>query len=170
MKVKTKRTLKSIEFFQGKKLSKNSSKIKLINFYLRQEDCGKPMVMADDTCKEEDDSTRFLGMPLDKGLGLTMWTVFARGLRHFSLLCTVDVLVMTCFGLMHPPLLYGIRSWRSCAQSGLLRVFRLQTRVIIIMTKLQFRDSCIESFREFKLLTLHWLYILELFSVDLGVF
>jgi len=126
------------------------------------------MILVDDDLLEETQSTKFLGMILDRGLNwddhidsrskVTSGIYFLHNLSKF---CLQDVLKMAYYPLIYPHLTYSIRLWGSCSKQRYERVFRLQNMVVRIIAKLEYRESCRNSFRELSLLTLASLYILE---------
>jgi len=159
-----------IQYFTEINLPTNNSKTNYINFCIRQQESEyRPAVMVDETLLEEVESTRFLGMHLDRGL---TWNnhvdyICARvasgiyALRKLAKFCSLNVLKMAYFGLIYPHLAYGISLWGGCAKFRLERVFRLQKKAIRILAKLNPRESCHDAFRELELLTLPCLYVLE---------
>lgn len=133
------------------------------------ESMSKPMIMVDDVILEEAETTKFLGIHLDKRLTWkdqidSVCSKVASGifaLRKLSKYCTPQVQMMAYYGLIHPHLSYGITLWGGCANGNFERVFRLQKRAVRILAKLKCRESCREAFRELGVLTLPCLYILE---------
>jgi hypothetical protein len=111
-----------IQYFSGVRL--NSSKSTYLDFCQRQQDESyQPNVIVDDALLEEADSTKFLGMHLDRGL---TWDDHIEAIcakassgmyALWSLLryCSKEVLRMAYFGLVYPHLAYGIRIWGSCS-------------------------------------------------------
>jgi hypothetical protein len=124
---------------------------------------------VDDVFLEETESTKFLGMHLDQGLtwGDHVDNICAKvasgifALRSLQKFCNMDVLKMAYFGMVYPHFAYGIRLWGGCTDDKFNRVFILQKKAIRIISKLNFRDSCKNAFRELGLLTLPCLYILD---------
>jgi hypothetical protein len=159
-----------IQMFSEINLRTNNSKTKVIEFCLRQRESNLPLaVMVDEDLLEETDSTKFLGMHIDKGL---TWEdhvdyVCARvssgifALRNLSKFCSQEVLLMAYFGLIYPHISYGICIWGGCANHRLERVFRLQKKAVRVISKLKPRESCRNAFRELGVLTLPCLYIFE---------
>ena len=159
-----------IQHFLKINLKTNSSKSSFVNFSLRpQVNEYQPAVLADDVILEDSDSVKFLGIYLDRGLTWeehvdSVCSKISSGiyaLRNLSKFCSLNVLRTDYFGLIHPHLSYGLILWGSCSKQKLERVFRLQKKAIRIMSKLEFRESCRDTFRELGLLTLPSLYILE---------
>ena len=157
-----------IQFFSEINLKTNNAKSNAISFCLRPQEADLlPIVMVDEDLLELTDSTKFLGMILDRGL---TWSdhvdqvcskvtsgIFA--LRNLAKVCPRNILLMAYYGLIYPYLAYGIRLWGGCAKHKLERVFRLQKRAIRVIFNLQPRESCRDAFRELDLLTLPSLYI-----------
>lgn len=170
-----------IQYFSTLNLKANSSKSTVINFCLHSQEIKNYIaVMADDDLLEETDSTKFLGMHLDRGLTWndhieSVCSKVSSGiyvLRNLVKFCSLDILKTAYFGLVYPHLKYGLRLWGSCSKYKFERVFRSQKRAVRIISKMNFRESCKHTFRELGLLTLPCLYILEVvlyckFSCDL---
>ena len=92
--------------------------------------------MLDEVILDDTDSTKFLGMHLDRGL---IWDTHIDQicskvasniyvLRNLSKFCSPEVLKMAYYGLVYPHFTYGIRLWGGCAKNKLERVFRLQKK------------------------------------------
>uniref|UniRef100_A0A1B6HTM5 Uncharacterized protein n=1 Tax=Homalodisca liturata TaxID=320908 RepID=A0A1B6HTM5_9HEMI len=125
--------------------------------------------MADEAILDEAESTKFLGMYLDRGLTWSdhidrVCSKVASGtyvLRNLAKFCSFDVLKTAYFGTVHPHLTYGLRLWGSCSKYKFDRVFRTQKKAVRIISKLKPRESCKIAFRELGFLTLPSLYILD---------
>lgn len=159
-----------IQYFSDINLATNNSKSNMIYFSLRQrEHAVRPAVSVDDVFLDEAESTKFLGMYLDRGLTWSdhidsMCAKVASGifaLRNLEQFCSIDVLKTAYYGLVYPHLAYGIRLWGGCSNERFERIFRLQKKAIRVINKLNYRESCRNAFRELGLLTLPCLYILE---------
>ncbi|KAG8277620.1 hypothetical protein J6590_039164 [Homalodisca vitripennis] len=75
--------------------------------------------------------------------------------------CSVEVLKMAYFGLIHPYFTYGLRLRGSCSKYRIERVFRSQKKAVRILSKLNPRESRKGVFKQVRLLTLPCLYIPE---------
>lgn len=97
-----------------------TNKSNVIHFCLRQRGIQTiPVVMVDDVLIEDTDSTKFLGIYLDRGLTwnnhidhvcskVTSGIYVLRNLVYF---CSAQVLRMAYFGLIYPHLEYGTRGF-----------------------------------------------------------
>jgi hypothetical protein len=151
-------------------LKANYSKSNFMKFSLQNLDGNTlPSVMIDNVQLQETNSTKFLGMYIDQRL---TWSDHVRyicskitsgiyALRNLAQFCSLDILKIAYYGLIYPHLVYGIKLWGGCANYNLERVFILQKKAVRLISKLNFRTSCRDTFRELQLLTLPCLYILE---------
>jgi len=73
---------------------------------------------------------------------------------------SLDTLQLVYYSYFHCLINYGIIFWGNSSHS--IHIFRLQTRVIRIITGSRTRDSCRELFIKLKILPLQSLYILSL--------
>jgi hypothetical protein len=64
-------------------------------------------------------------------------------------------------GLTYPLLSYGIVVWGHSAKANTIRIFALQKRAVRYTAGLKHLESCSNSFRNLKILTVYLLYILE---------
>jgi hypothetical protein len=65
------------------------------------------------------------------------------------------------YGLSYPFLAYGIIVWGQSAEALTIRIFTLEKRAVRYTAGLKQRESCRDSFRHLKVLTLYSLYIQE---------
>jgi hypothetical protein len=66
---------------------------------------------------------------------------------------------MLYYSLLYPFLTYGIVVWGQGAKALISRVFILQKRVVRCTAGLKPLESCYDSFKQLKILTVHSLYI-----------
>jgi hypothetical protein len=68
---------------------------------------------------------------------------------------------MLYYGLIYPLLSYRIVVWGLSAKANTTRIFALQKRAVRYASGLKHLESCRNSFRHLKILTVYSLYILE---------
>ena len=68
---------------------------------------------------------------------------------------------MLYYGLIYPFLSYGIIVWGQSAKALTRRIFILQKRAVRYIAGLKHLESCKDSFRHLKILTVYSLYIQE---------
>lgn len=81
------------------------------------------------------------------------------GLNFMSHHCSKDILRTLYFANIHSHLKYGILNWGN--STNMHRVFILQKYAIRIIASLKMRDSCRDSFRNLKILTVPSIYVME---------
>jgi hypothetical protein len=159
-----------VQYFQSLNLATNSSKSNVVNFSLRElNSTNNPDIMIADSLLDEVQSTKFLGIHLDKGLTWnkhidSLCAKLSSGiyaLRSLAKYCPSQVLMTAYYGLIYPHLSYGVVIWGACANYQFQRLFKLQKKAIRIIAKIHFRESCRPAFKKLKLLTLPSIYILE---------
>jgi len=113
-------------------------------------------------------STKFLGLTIDNTL---LWkehiadvTSKLNGacyaLRAIKPFMTLDVLRMVYFSYFHSIMSYGIIFWGNSHLSS--NIFKIQKRVIRIITNKSKRDSCRQLYKQLQILTLPSQYIFSL--------
>lgn len=113
-------------------------------------------------------NVRFLGLVLDPHLSFHSHIQYISNkinsgifiLRNLKRFVNKDVLLAAYYGLVYPHLVYAVPIWGSETQKTLF-LFKLQKRAVRTVFSLPRRQSCREYFREFKILTLPSIYILE---------
>jgi hypothetical protein len=111
---------------------------------------------------------KFLGLTLDNQLNWKVHTDISLSklstssfmIRILKQTLSQDILLMSYFAYFHSIMSYGIIFWGNSIYAN--RIFKLQKRVIRIITGVGNRDSCRELFKNLKILTLVSQYIYSL--------
>lgn len=142
------------DWFSSNWLSLNAAKTETMLFTLRL-----PYIF--------DNSVKFLGVILDPKLNWNSHVDYVSGkvaknvcpLRAVVAVVSVRVALMAYHALIESLLRYAILSWGHAPAAK--RLFKLQRRAIRVVAGLGWRTDCRGSFRQFRLLTLPCMYILE---------
>lgn len=124
-------------------------------------------ILLNNTGIKDVDCTKFLGIWIDSNLTWESHIQFltdklSRLCYAFRVLTNItpkELLRAVYFGYVHSVLSYGIIIWGS--SSKLAQVFRLQKRILKIIKKVPIRSDSKKIFKEFDILPLPCIYILE---------
>jgi hypothetical protein len=113
-------------------------------------------------------STKFLGLTIDNTLSwkehianvTSKLNRACYAIRAIKPCMTLDVLRMVYFSYFHSIMSYGIIFWGNSHLSS--NIFKIQKRVIRIITNKSKRDSCRQLYKQLQILTLPPQYILSL--------
>ena len=159
-----------IQYFENINLQSNADKTNYMVFETRHTvNEYRPAVFLDEVLLDEVDSTKFLGIFLDKGLTWNTHVDYVCKrlslniyvLRHIAKHCSLPVLRMAYYGLIHPHISYGVALWGSCPNASFQRIFRLQKKAIRIILRLKPRESCRDVFKDLNILPFPCVYIYE---------
>jgi hypothetical protein len=127
-----------------------------------------------DNVLDEVNSTKFLGIRIDNHMN---WKTHVEQISHklnaacFTIInvthtLTTDILRMVYFAYFHPILQYGIIFWGNLAHAQ--QIFKLQKRVVRVMSGMGPRSSCRNLFKKLNVLPVPCQYILSLmlFIID----
>jgi len=117
---------------------------------------------------KETDSLKFLGLKLDKFLNwknhidklLPKLSSACFVIQSLLSHCNTTTIKMIYFAYFHSMLEYGVAFWGNCTES--VTVFRLQNRVIRLMTGNNVRTSCRPLFPRLGIMTLSSQFIFSL--------
>lgn len=160
-------SLKStIQWMQENNLKINLKKTKAIHFTQRLPSMNLNIHYFNENI-EEVNSTKFLGLQIDKNLNwkahieilCKKLSVTAYALRTLSFTLYTDALLTAYYGLVESHLRYGLIFWGNSTEKE--SAFKSQKRCLRAMFKLEKTDSCVPYFKNYKILTLPCLYILE---------
>jgi len=162
------------EWFETNLLSLNLGKTHYIQFVTKNNSPNDLDIIHGSKKITTVNSTKFLGLTLDSTLSWRphidtiapklSWAGFA--LRIVKPLLSPESLRMVYFSYFHSIMTYRIIFWGNSRHRNV--IFRLQKRVIRIITGIRKRYSCREYFRTLKILPLQSQYILSLllFVID----
>lgn len=156
------------EWFARNRLILNENKTSVVLFKTRQTRFEAPVNLAvNNTVLKIGASTKFLGIHIDEFLNWNCHIKFlctklnsvCYCIRILSRYTNLNTLKIVYFANFESLIRYGIIFWGSSSQ--LETVFLIQKKVLRIVLKLKFRETCRGHFKSQKLLTVVALYILE---------
>jgi hypothetical protein len=114
------------------------------------------------------DSIKFLGLTLDNSLSwkkhveaiIPKLSAATFAMRVVNPFLSLDSLKLIYYSYFHSILSYGIIFWGNTPHSNV--IFKIQKKIVRIMTGIRNRDSCREYFKRLKILPLQSQYLLSL--------
>lgn len=157
----------AVNWLDSNNLKINLTKTKIIHFRQRTPSININIQHGNNII-EEVVNTKFLGLIIDQKLNWESHidtlckkiSKSAYALHTLSSIVYMDALLTAYYGLVESHLRYGIIFWGN--SSGRETAFKAQKRCIRAIFKLQTTDSCMPYFKEYNILTLPCLYILEI--------
>jgi hypothetical protein len=109
--------------------------------------------------------TRFLGITIENTLHwkshvdllISKLSTACYAIKTIKSIMSQDTLVTAHYAYFHSIMSYGIIFWHNSSYS--IKVFRLQKKVIRIITGISSRDSCWDHFKRLKILPLQSQYV-----------
>ena len=158
----------TINWFQSNLLTLNCSKTHFLQFLTKKQNEIKLQITASNTLITNISSTKFLGLTIDSTLSwkehvaeltskLNKACYAIRVLKPFM---TLKALKMIYFAYVHSVLAYGIIFWGDLHHSD--SIFKIQKRIIRIITNSGNRDSCRQLYRQLQILPLPSQYIFSI--------
>lgn len=165
------------QFFEEHNLLVNLDKTKLMQFSTKSKNLErKVQVFSDNQEVTSEDSTRFLGLIIDKNLDWTshvdhVTKKLSTGLfvlRRMANTCKLEALKTIYFSLIQSHIQFGLVVYGSTNKSNLNKILKLQKQALRIMLSLKWRESVKNSFAELEIFTVYGLYIFEsvMFAVN----
>lgn len=156
-----------VKWLDDNNLKINLNKTNIIYFNQRNPLKKQFNIHYDNNIIQEVENTKFLGLQIDKKLN---WKTHldnlnkkicksAYALTALSPIISTDALLTAYYGIAESHLRYGLIFWGNSTEKE--TIFKSQKRCIRAMFKLKSTDSCKSYFKEYKILTLPCLYILE---------
>lgn len=157
-----------IKWLEENNLRINLNKTKIIQFNQRMTDIDNLKVQYNANKINEVVSTKFLGLEIDKKLSWKQHIELlckklsssAYALYTLSAITNLDACLTAYYGIVECHLRYGVIFWGNSTEKE--TAFKAQKRCIRSIFNLQSTDSCVPYFKQYKLLTLPCLYILEM--------
>ena len=160
-----------MDWFQNNLLTSNYNKTTFLQFLTKKNKELKIHITASNSIITHINSTKFLGLILDSTLSWNDQIIALTSklnkacyaIRAVKSCMSPDVLRTIYFSYVHSVNSYGIIFWgNSCFSTN---IFKIQKRIIRIITNTGRRDSCRQLFKQLQILPLpsQYIYILYLF-------
>jgi exonuclease III len=157
-------------WFNANLLSLNYNKTQFVQFCTTNSSITQIEISHNNKCIVNSSNTRFLGIILDEGMS---WKDHTDGLkvklskacyaiRFLRPLVSHESLRTIYFSYFHAVMTYGIIFWGNSSHSD--SIFKLQKRVIRIITYSRNKDSCRDLFKELNILPFYSQYLFSLLN------
>ena len=155
-------------WFQQNSLFLNFEKTNLIQFFNKKQNDSTLNIIHNGSSVPKINEVKFLGLSINKTLSwithidtiLPKLSSACYAMMSIKPYLSQQILKVVYYSYFHSIMSYGIIFWGHTTNT--IRVFRLQKRILRIMTGCGRRDSCRKLFVELKILTLPSLYIYQL--------
>ena len=161
-------------WFQNNLLNLNFTKTHYLEFRLSKHHTANIQIQHNHKYISKETQTKFLGLILDDTLTWRQHTDLlikkmssvSYALRHVKYSLPLDTLKLIYYAHVHSIMSYGVIFWGNSPSA--IKVFRLQKKIIRIITNTRPRSSCKEIFKKMQILTLYsqYIYSLILFVVN----
>ena len=168
-------TLTSLDqWFTANQLVLNVTKTNIIKFEPKTRGHLPLIIPYKDQVLEEVNSAKFLGIYVDNNMN---WKKHIEQISHkLNVACSMirnltntlnaDILRMVYYAYFHPIILYGVIFWGNSTHAH--QIFKLQKRVIRIMSGTGPRSSCRNLYKKLRILPVPCQYILSLMLFVIG--
>jgi len=157
-----------MNWFQSNLLTLNCNETHFLQFLTKKKKELQIQIMSSNSIISNLNSTTFLGLTIDSTL---LWKDHIADLtsklnkacyaiRTFKPFMTFNVLRTVYFSYFHSVMSYGIIFWGNSHLSA--NIFKIQKRIIRIITNKGKRDSCQQLFKTLQILTVPSQYIFSL--------
>jgi hypothetical protein len=156
------------DWFKANLLTLNFDKTYYVQFLTKNSSAMNIHIAYGNNHIAKSTNTKFLGLIIDNMLSWKShvdWLISKLGSAYYAIRSVKpymlqETLRMIYFSYVHSVMTYGIIFWGNSAHN--IHIFRLQKRIIRIVTNSRDRDSCRELFRKLKILSLQSKYIFSL--------
>jgi len=153
------------KWFQANSLSLNISKTHFTQFFSKNTNYYDTHVSYENNCISKVNETKFLGININNTLSwkthieemLPKLCSACFAMKSVKPLASQQILKIIYYSYFHSIMSYGVIFWGHSSLG--IKVFRLQKRIIRIMTGSRNRDSCSKLFTSMEILPLPSLYI-----------
>ena len=154
-----------MDWFHSNLLTLNYNKTTVLQFFTKKNKEIKIQITASNSIITNINSTKFLGLIIDSTLSWRDQIVAltsklnkaCHAIRAVKSCMSLDVLRTIYFSYVHSVISYGIIFWGNSHFST--NIFKIQKRIIRIITNTGRRDSCRQLFKQLQILPLPSQYI-----------
>ena len=164
---------KTIDWFQSNLLSMNYKKTHFLQFLTKQQNKVTVQIVVPDSIIPNVNSTKFLGLTIDSTLSWkghfqdlsSKLNKACYAIRAVKLFMSLKVLKTACFSYFHSIMSHGIIFWGNLHINNV--IFKIQKRLIRILTKKSKHDTCQHLFKQLQIPTLASQYLHSLSKIGI---